>query len=58
LGFHAFGSFGKTIVELCVIGYLMGTCVAFYVVIGDLSPEIMGKFINLSANNYSVSTIR
>lgn len=47
LGFHMFGTAGKTMVELSVIGFLMGTCVAFFVVIGDLSPMIISKIFNV-----------
>jgi amino acid permease len=30
-------------VEICIIGYLMGCAVAFFVVIGDLMPQILGN---------------
>ncbi|XP_021928543.1 putative sodium-coupled neutral amino acid transporter 10 [Zootermopsis nevadensis] len=48
LAFHTFGPSGKTIVELCIIGFLMGTCIAFFVVVGDLGPAIAAKTLNIS----------
>lgn len=47
LGFYIFGSGGKALVEICVIGFLMGTCVAFFVVIGDLCPILVSKAFNI-----------
>jgi solute carrier family 38 (sodium-coupled neutral amino acid transporter), member 10 len=52
LGFHMFGSLGKTIVELGTIGFLAGSMVTFYVVIGDLSPLIVSKVFNIQGYNY------
>lgn len=52
LGLYMFGPPGKLIVELSVIGFLMGTCVAFFVVIGDLSPLIVSKIFNLQHYNH------
>ena len=46
LAFHAFGHMGKFFVELLIIGFLFGTCIAFFVVVGDLGPGIVGKVIN------------
>ena len=37
------GPIGKLWVEVGIIGYLMGCCVAYLVVLGDLGPEILGK---------------
>uniref|UniRef100_A0A8D8GMT3 Sodium-coupled neutral amino acid transporter 10 n=1 Tax=Culex pipiens TaxID=7175 RepID=A0A8D8GMT3_CULPI len=54
IAFYSFGFFGKLLVELCVVGYLLGTCVAYYVVVGDLGPQIMAKI--LSTNE--TSTLR
>lgn len=48
VAFHTFGPSGKTIVELCIIGFLMGTCIAFFVVVGDLGPAIVAKTLNIS----------
>ena len=46
LAFHAFGRTGKFLVELFIIGFLLGTCIAFFVVVGDLGPQIIGKMLN------------
>ncbi|XP_055837820.1 putative sodium-coupled neutral amino acid transporter 10 [Episyrphus balteatus] len=48
LGFHAFGSSGKLLVELCIIGYLIGSCITYFVVVGDVGPQIVGKIFNLN----------
>lgn len=56
LGLFIFGQPGKLIVELSVIGFLMGTCVAFFVVIGDLSPLIVSKIFNLQ--HYDHDSVR
>lgn len=48
LAFHTFGPPGKTVVELCIIGFLMGTCIAFFVVVGDLGPAIVAKTLNIN----------
>ena len=37
------GHIGKLGVEVSIIGYLMGCCVAYLVVLGDLGPEILMK---------------
>lgn len=44
------GPLGKLWVEICIIGYLMGCCIAYIVVLGDLGPEILAKVINKSLN--------
>ena len=41
-------------VELSAIGYLMGTGVAYFVVIGDLSPLIVTKMLNLTYDHDSL----
>ena len=48
IAFHTFGPPGKTVVELCIIGFLMGTCIAFFVVVGDLGPGIVAKTLNIN----------
>lgn len=45
---YIFGSSGKLMVELCVIGYLMGTCITYFVVVGDLGPQIIAKLFDIN----------
>ncbi|CAL1271951.1 unnamed protein product [Larinioides sclopetarius] len=47
LAFHAFGSTGKLAVEMSVIGFLIGVCIAFFVVIGDLGPPLAAEFLSI-----------
>ncbi|KAF0756690.1 putative sodium-coupled neutral amino acid transporter 10 [Aphis craccivora] len=47
LAFHLFGKLGKVTVELSIIMFLMGTCIAFFVVMGDLGPQIIGDMFNI-----------
>lgn len=47
LALHVFGRAGKLAVELSIMGLLLGTCIAFYVVIGDLGPAILSKMFNM-----------
>lgn len=48
IAFYVFGSSGKLMVELCIIGYLMGACITYYVVVGDLGPQITAKMFDLN----------
>lgn len=57
LSFHAFGHTGKFIVELLIIGFLLGTCIALFVVVGDLGPEIVGKIINKHPSDIRTSLL-
>lgn len=45
---YIFGPSGKLMVELCLIGYLMGSCITYFVVVGDLGPQIIAKLFNIS----------
>lgn len=39
--------------ELCIIGYLLGTCITYYVVVGDLGPQIIDKLFRLPGSTNS-----
>ncbi|KAJ6633001.1 putative sodium-coupled neutral amino acid transporter 10 [Pseudolycoriella hygida] len=54
IAFSIFGSSGKLMVELCVIGYLLGACITYFVVVGDLGPQIIAKIFDLK----QTSTLR
>ncbi|XP_068144516.1 LOW QUALITY PROTEIN: putative sodium-coupled neutral amino acid transporter 10 [Drosophila tropicalis] len=56
LGLHAFGTSGKLLVELCIIGYLIGTCITYFVVVGDLGPQIVAKIFNIDADSPRLQT--
>ncbi|XP_026762564.1 putative sodium-coupled neutral amino acid transporter 10 [Galleria mellonella] len=51
LAFHVFGSAGKLAVEVGIIGFLMGTCIAYFVVVGDLGPQIIAKLFNINQSD-------
>ncbi|EDV36144.1 uncharacterized protein Dana_GF12103 [Drosophila ananassae] len=52
LGLHAFGLSGKLLVELCIIGYLIGTCITYFVVVGDLGPQIISQMFTLNVGEH------
>ncbi|XP_023015972.1 uncharacterized protein [Leptinotarsa decemlineata] len=54
LAFHIFGSIGKLTVEMGMIGFLLGTCIAFFVVMGDLGPEIIAEI----TDSHTTDTMR
>ncbi|CAH1638845.1 unnamed protein product [Spodoptera littoralis] len=51
LAFHVFGQAGKIAVEVGIIGFLMGTCIAYFVVVGDLGPQIVAKMFNINQSD-------
>ncbi|XP_022129065.2 putative sodium-coupled neutral amino acid transporter 10 [Pieris rapae] len=51
LAFHVFGPSGKMAVEVGIIGFLMGTCIAYFVVVGDLGPQIISKMFNINQSD-------
>jgi len=42
-----FGKVGKLFVEVSVIGLNIGSCIAFFVIIGDLAPPIVAQATGL-----------
>nr|CAH7715679.1 unnamed protein product [Callosobruchus chinensis] len=51
LAFHIFGSAGKFAIEIGIIGFLLGTCIAFFVVMGELGPQIVVEITNISTTS-------
>lgn len=47
LAYDVFGAGGKTLVEICILLYLLGTCVAFFVIVGDIAPSLVAHLFNL-----------
>lgn len=41
------GSFGRLLVEVGLIGFLLGTCVAYFIMIGDLAPRLLVDIFDL-----------
>ena len=48
---------GKFLVELFIIGFLVGTCIAFFVIMGDLGPQIVRKVIDKKPEDIRTSLL-
>lgn len=52
------GSTGRILVELGLVGFLLGTCVAYFIMIGDLAPKILSELLDLKCNrNLRIASI-
>nr|XP_027204009.1 putative sodium-coupled neutral amino acid transporter 10 [Dermatophagoides pteronyssinus] len=47
LAYDVFGTGGKTLVEICLLLFLLGTCVAFFVIVGDIAPSLISHIFEL-----------
>ena len=45
-----FGAAGKLAIEISMIGFLGGTCIAFFVVMGDLAPPIIAGYLGIESS--------
>ena len=47
LAYDVFGSSGKILVEICILFFLLGTCIAFFVIVGDIAPSLVAHILNI-----------
>src|SRR5690606_3590341 len=47
LAYDVFGSSGKTLVEVSILLFLLGTCVAFFVIVGDSGPSLISQIFSI-----------
>lgn len=47
LALESLGPFGKFMVEVGILGFLLGTCVAYFVVVGDVAPDLVSQLIDV-----------
>ncbi|XP_050455423.1 putative sodium-coupled neutral amino acid transporter 10 [Cataglyphis hispanica] len=57
LAFHTFGHMGKFLAELLIIGFMLGTCIAYFVVVGDLGPQIISKMMDRTPGEIRTSLL-
>lgn len=46
------GTKGRFLVEIGLIGFLLGSCIAYFIMIGDLAPKILAELIEIKYSNY------
>jgi len=46
------GSTGRLMVEIGLIGFLLGTCVAYFIMIGDLAPKVIAELFDFKYNRH------
>lgn len=46
------GSTGRFMVEIGLIGFLLGTCVAYFIMIGDLAPKVISDLFDIKYSHH------